>query len=244
MYLLVLGANSEVAQEIARKFAQAERANLYLASRDLELLQKGAHDIEIRYQVEAKSIFFDALDYASHAEFYEKLNPKPDGVILAFGYLGDQQKAQEDFYEAKKIIETNFLGAVSILEIIATDFERRHHGFIIGISSVAGERGRQSNYIYGSAKGALAVYLSGLRNRLYKHNVQVITLLPGFIRTKMTETLELPELLLSEPAEVAEDVYKAYQKGKDIVYTKWFWKWIMLVIKLMPEIVFKRLNFL
>lgn len=242
MILLVLGANSDVAEALCAKFAQAEGASLYLASRDVELLEKKAKNLEIRYQVKAEARYFDAVDYASHGKFYESLDPKPDGVVMAFGYLGEQNDAQQDFGQARKIIETNFLGAVSILELIAADFEKRGHGFIIGISSVAGERGRQSNYIYGSAKGALTIYLSGLRNRLFKRNVRVITVLPGFVRTKMTESLKLPERLIAEPQEVAEDVYRAYKSGKDILYTKWFWRWIMMIICLIPERIFKRGN--
>jgi short-subunit dehydrogenase len=206
------------------------------------MLQKKVQDISIRYGIKADALYFDAVDYASHKDFYEKLNPKPDVVVLAFGYLGEQQKGEQDFTEAKKIIETNFTGAASILEIIAVDFERRGHGCIIGISSVAGERGRQSNYLYGSAKGALTIYLSGLRNRLHKRNVQVITVLPGFIRTKMTAELDLPEKLMAEPDEVAEDIHRAYKRRKDIIYTKWFWRWIMFVIKAIPEKVFKSLK--
>ena len=242
MNLLILGANSDVAHAIAKKFALAERANLYLASRNIELLQKKAQDIRVRCRVKAEALSFDALDYASHNDFYERFDPRPDGVVLAFGYYGDQQKAQQDFREAKHVIETNFMGAASILEVIAADFERRGYGFIICFSSAAGERGRQTNYIYGSAKGALTVYLSGLRNRLYKSNVRVITVLPGFIRTKMTEGLDLPEKLIAEPEEVAEDVYKAYKKRKDIIYTKWFWRIIMFLIKITPEKIFKMLK--
>ena len=242
MQLLILGANSEVAEAVARKFAQEEKANIYLASRDLGLLKKQAEDLEIRAQIKALPLFFDAVDYAAHGPFYRSLDPKPDGVLLAFGYLGDQVKAQEDFQEARKIIDTNFLAAVSILEIVAQDFAQRGQGYIVGLSSVAGERGRRSNYIYGAAKGALSIYLSGLRNRLYKHGVRVITVLPGFIRTKMTEHLDLPEKLLAEPGEVAEDIYNAYKKGKEIIYTKRSWRWIMLIIKAIPEKIFKRLN--
>ena len=242
MYLLVLGANSDVAQAVAKKFAEEEQANFYLASRDMDIVQKRSKDLAVRYTVEAAPMFFDALDYASHASFYEKLNPKPDGVLIAFGYLGDQSAAQADFQEVGKIVETNFLGAVSILEVIAADFEKRGHGFVIGVSSVAGERGRQSNYLYGSAKGAFTIYLSGLRNRLHKRNVRVITVLPGFVQTKMTEGLQLPQMLSAQPPEVAEDIYRAFKKKKDTVYTKWFWKWIMLGIKIMPESLFKRLK--
>jgi len=240
MHLLILGANSDTAHAVAGKFAQNEGAHLYLASRDLKILGKKAGDLEIRYRVKAEPRFFDATDYASHGAFYRGLNPPPDGVVLAFGYLGDQQRAQEDFEEAKKIIDTNFLGAMSILEIVAADFSRRGHGFIIAISSVAGERGRQSNYIYGAAKGALSIYLGGLRQRLSPKGVRVLTVLPGFIRTKMTEHLDLPARLMATPEEAAQDVYQAYRQGKEIIYTKWFWKWIMLIIKALPEKIFKR----
>jgi len=242
MHVLILGANSDMAQALARKFARAERPQLTLASRDLELLEKQGRDLEIRFQVKARPVYFDATDFASHAGFYDSLDPKPDVVVLAFGYLGDQKRGQEDFGEAQRIIAVNFLGAVSILEIIARDFEARGHGFIIGISSVAGARGRRSNYLYGAAKGALALYLGGLRNRLHPRGVRVLTVLPGFVATKMTEHLELPARLLATPEAAADDVYRAYKKGQEIVYTKGVWKWIMRVIKMIPEKIFKRLS--
>ncbi|MGA2222952.1 MAG: SDR family oxidoreductase [Syntrophobacteraceae bacterium] len=239
MYLLILGANSDVAQAVARKFAKEEKANLYLASRDIELLQKRAQDITTRYEVQAKALYFDAIDYTSHPDFYNNLHPKPDVAVVAFGYLGDQKQAQSDFQEAKIIIETNYLGAVSILEIIAADYEKRRTGVIIGISSVAGERGRQSNYIYGSAKGALTTYLSGLRNRLYHYHVHVLTVLPGFIFTKMIDHLNVPKLLSAEPEKVADDIYYAFVKRRDCIYSKWFWRLIMIPIKVVPEKLFK-----
>jgi short-subunit dehydrogenase len=242
MKVLILGANSYVGYALARKFAQEEKADLYLASRDLELLAKKVQDLEVRYQVKAVPLFFEARDYASHGAFYEQLDPKPDGVVAAFGYLGEQVRAQADFQEARQILEINLVGAVSILEIVAADFARRRRGFIIGISSVAGERGRQSNYIYGAAKGGLLVYLSGLRNRLAQDQVRVITVLPGFVKTKMTEHLDLPEVLSAEPEEAAEDIYRAYVKGKEVVYSKGLWKWIMRAIKVIPEGLFKRLR--
>jgi decaprenylphospho-beta-D-erythro-pentofuranosid-2-ulose 2-reductase len=242
MVLLILGGNSDIGFAIARCFAQNEGAFVQLASRDLDQLAKKVIDLELRHQVKSKALYFDACDYGSHAKFYQDLEPKPDGVVLAFGTLGDQIPAQRDFAEARRIIESNFLGAVSVLEIVAADFETKGRGFIVGISSVAGERGRQSNYIYGSAKAALTVYLSGLRNRLWASNVRVITVLPGFVRTKMTASLQLPKPLLAEPEDVANDIYQAYKKGKDTVFTKWFWKWIMVVIRSIPESVFKRLR--
>ena len=124
MNLLILGANSEVAQELAKIFAEKERAAVYLGSRQVELLEKCCTDLKIRAGVEAGHFFFDATDYGSHAAFYDHLDPKPDGVVIAFGYLGDQELAQRDFSEARKIVETNYLGAVSILEVVAADFTR------------------------------------------------------------------------------------------------------------------------
>jgi short-subunit dehydrogenase len=142
--------------------------------------------------------------------------------------------------ETLKTIQTNYTGAVSILNIIAQDFAGRKSGAIAGISSVAGERGRQSNYIYGSAKAGFTAYLSGLRNSLYKDNVHVLTVLPGFVYTKMTENLDLPKLLTANPADVASAVYTGIKKKKNVIYVKWFWRWIMYIIKAIPESIFKR----
>jgi decaprenylphospho-beta-D-erythro-pentofuranosid-2-ulose 2-reductase len=242
MRLLILGANSDIAYAVAQQFAKSEKAALDLASRDVALLDKKVTDLNIRYQVTARAMAFDATDPAGHAGFYQALDPKPDGVLVAFGHLGDQQKAQHSFDEARRIIETNFCGAVSILEIIAADFEQRGHGFIIAISSVAGERGRQSNYIYGAAKGALSIYLSGLRNRLSPHQVHVLTVLPGFVRTKMTRDLDLPAALTATPEQVANDIYKAFKAKKSCIYTLWLWRWVMAIIKAIPEPLFKRLK--
>jgi len=242
MNLLILGANADTAFALAKKFAQADKANLFLASRDLEMLAKKARDLELRYQVKAEPLFFDATDFASHPGFYAALDPKPDGVILAFGYLGDQEEGQGHFPEAKKIMDTNLMGAVSILEVMAADFEGRGHGFIIAFSSPAGDRGRQKNYLYGAAKGGLTIYLSGLRSRLHRRRVQVLTVIPGFIRTKMIEHLDLPARLPADPERVAADIYRAFRGGKDIVYTPWIWRWIMLAIKAIPEKLFKRMK--
>ncbi len=242
MNLLILGANSDLALALARRFARSEKAALFLASRDMELLNKRAEDIRIRHGVRAEVLYFDATDAAAHAGFYAGLDPKPDGVILAFGDMGDQKLAQKDAAETRKIFAVNLLGAVSILDIIAGDFERRGHGFIIGVSSVAGERGRQSNYVYGAAKTGLTVYLSGLRNRLCTSGVRVMTVLPGFMATKMTEGMDLPGLLTAAPEAAADAIYKAYLRKKDVIYVKWFWRWIMRIIRWIPEPMFKRLS--
>jgi short-subunit dehydrogenase len=150
--------------------------------------------------------------------------------------------AMSDWSEAAKIIHTNYTGGVSVLNIVAKHYIEAKEGVIVGIASVAGERGRQSNYLYGSAKAGFIAYLSGLRNRLYREGVHVVTVQPGFVYTKMTEDLSLPKLLTATPADVADVVYRGVQKKKNIVYVKWFWKWIMLIIKLIPEFIFKKLK--
>lgn len=238
MNVLILGANSDIAASLAGIYAQKEGARLTLASRDLEALERQAKDLRARYQVKVDTALFDACDYASHGKFYKELEERPDVAVAAFGLLGDQQRAESDFTEFRKIVEVNFLGAVSILEIIAADFESVRRGTLIGISSVAGERGRQSNYAYGSAKGAFSIFLSGLRHRLVRSNVNVLTVLPGFVETKMTEGLPLPKPLVATPDQVAADIYRAVKKGRKNLYTLWFWRLIMMIVKHLPNSIF------
>ncbi len=240
MKLLILGANSDIALAVSRLFARRERADVVLASRDLERLEKRARDIAVRSRVRAEAVYFDAGDYAAHASFYEKISPKPDGVVLAFGHFGDPHAARTDRDLARKIIDANFTAAAGILSVVAEDFEQRGHGFIIGISSVAGLRGRQSNYVYGAAKAGLNVYLAGLRHRLFSRGVQVTTVLPGFVRTKMTEGLDLPERLVASPEAAAEAIYRGWKKRRAVVYAPAFWRWIMLAIRATPEAIFNR----
>lgn len=238
---LILGAKSDIARALAHRFA-SEGFDISMAARKAVELENDVKDLQIRYGIKVETVEFDALAYDSHADVYRGLASKPSVVICAVGYLGDQKLAEHDAGEALRIIETNFTGCLSILNIIANDFESRKKGCIIGISSVAGERGRQSNYFYGSAKAGLSAYLSGLRNRLQGSGVRVITVKPGFVATSMTEGMDLPPLLTSSAEEVAGDVFRAYGAGKDELYTKWFWRWIMAVIRLIPERIFKRLR--
>jgi len=240
-YILIIGAKSDIAKAVANKYAE-NGYNLYLAARKSSELQNFANDIKIRNQKDVKCIDFDVLDYNSHQNFYNSLEEKPIGVISVVGYLGEQEKAQNDFEEAQKIMDTNYTGVVSVLNIVANDFEKNKNGFIVGISSVAGVRGRKSNFIYGSAKAAFTTYLSGLRNRLFRSNVHVLTVKPGFVATKMTEGLDLPKKLTAQPKEVANDIFKAQQKVKNVIYTKWFWRYIMLIIKNIPEFQFKKMS--
>ena len=239
--VLILGASSDIAIAIARKFA-ANKYDIQLAARrpmDLKPLQS---DIAIRYQVSCEVYGFDALAFNSHPSFFESLNPKPDISICVFGVMEDEDAAFENFESTHRMIDTNFTGAVSILNQVAQYYAGQKKGVIVGISSVAGERGRQSKLIYGSTKAAFAAYLAGLRNKLFKDGVHVLSVKPGFVNTRMTENLKLPKPLTAEPAEVANAVYAAVQKKKNTIYVKWMWRWIMLIIKNIPEFQFKKMN--
>jgi len=240
-YLLVIGATSDIAKATAREYA-SHGFDLYLACRSPDDMTGFVQDLKIRSGRNTQSLALDILDYDSHKGFYDALEEKPAGILVAAGYLGEQATAQYDFDEVARIINTNYTGIVNLLNIIANDFEARGHGFIIGISSVAGDRGRQSNYLYGSAKSGLSTYLSGLRNRLNNKGVQVLTVKPGFVSTRMTANMDLPGPLTTQPGEVAEHIYKAQQSGKDVIYTKRIWRWIMLIIRAIPEWLFKRTN--
>jgi len=239
--VLFLGATSDIAAATVYKFA-SHGYDIQLASRRVERLEPLCSDIIIRYRVNCSTYEFDAIRFDEHGKFFESLPCKPEIVICAFGYLGDQKKAEENWNEVQSIINANYVGTVSILNVIASYFSEQHKGCIIGISSVAGIRGRRSNYIYGSAKAGFTTYLGGLRSRLYPDGVKVITVLPGFVRTRMTENIALPKLLTASPSDVASAIFKAIKKNKERVYVKWFWRWIMLIIQLIPEGMFKKLK--
>jgi short-subunit dehydrogenase len=238
-WLLILGANSDMAIACAKRYAKAGY-NIYLASRNVSECEKTATDLSIQFQVEALVLKFDARDFASHAKFYDDLPHKPKGAILAFGMMHEQSETQENFTLAQDMIEANYTGVVSTLEIIAADFERRLSGFIVGISSVAGDRGRQSNYIYGSTKAALTAYLAGLRHRLAPSGVNVLTVKPGFVATKMTASLDLPEKLTAQPEQVAGNIFKAVENKKSTIYVKPIWRLIMLIIIHIPNFIFHK----
>ena len=242
--IVILGATSAIARAAAVELGQ-RGYDLILASRDAEENQILASDVQVRTGARVAAFPFEAEDMSSHAAFFGRCRDHfvdgLAGVVLCFGYLEDQQATQQDFAIARRTIDVNYTGAVSILELFAGHFEERRKGFICAVSSVAGDRGRQSNYLYGSAKAGLTAYLEGLRNRLYRSGVAVTTVKPGFVDTKMT--FGKPNLMLLAPAEkAATDIVKAALKGKDVVYTPWFWRYIMLIIQHVPEMVFKRLK--
>ena len=237
--VLILGATSDMAQAVALEFAR-KKHTLILAGRDLGRLRSMAEDLGKTYGVACMPMAFDALDTRMHRSFYESLDPRPGIVVCAFGQLPDQFGAQDDTALALESIQVNYTGAVSILEVAARDLEKRGTGCIVGISSVAGDRGRASNYFYGSAKAGFTAYLSGLRHRLFKSGVHVLTVKPGFARTRMTQGLPLPAKLTATPEQVAKAILKAMRRKQNTLYVLGSWYWIMAIVRNLPEFLFKR----
>ncbi|MCP4475227.1 MAG: SDR family oxidoreductase [Gammaproteobacteria bacterium] len=244
MTTLIIGANSDIAHALIKALAKKLGHNDFiLASRNKENLARLAKDVQTRFAATVSTHYLDVTDFSSHQQFVDNLIELPDCIIYAAGYLGEQQTQQSDFSEAMKAINTNYSGAVSLIErlvekMIAADSV----GTVVGISSVAGERGRASNYIYGSTKAGFSSYLSGLRSRLHKHNIHVLTVVPGFVATKMTAQHQLPPLLTASAERVANDIVKAIAKRKNNIFTKPVWRYVMGIIRLIPEPIFKRSN--
>jgi short-subunit dehydrogenase len=241
--VVIIGATSSLARSLAHQLAR-RGTNLYLAARDEAELERIAQDLKIRYQVAVGWSRFEALEFDAHGDICDRILAAASplaGVIICMGELGHQPTAQTDIDRALAIIQSNYTGAVSILTPLANALEKQGSGWIVGIGSVAGDRGRQSNYVYGSAKGAFALFLQGLRSRLSKRGVHVMTVKPGFMDTKMT--FGLPGLfLVADPDDVARDILTALKKRKNTVYLPWFWWGIMTIIRAIPEPIFKKMK--
>ena len=242
--LLVLGATSDMARATALVFCR-NGWDVLVAGRDLEATRAVGRDIALRAgrdQDVFQAFAFDAHAPETHQAFWQGLPCCPDGVLCAIGGGGDPLVAQHDLTLAASILRANFTGLVPVLLLAADAFEARGHGLIIGIGSVAGDRGRAANYLYGSAKAGFATFLAGLRNRLAARGIQVITVKPGPAYTRMSEGLDLHPLVTARPHEIGEAIYKAYRDKKTTVYIKPIWRLLMLVIVHIPEFIFNRLN--
>lgn len=241
--VLILGATSAIAEHTARLFA--ERGDqLMLVARNAQRLKTISDDLQVRGARDCDYQVADFSDTSTHADLLRNATTRLGGldiILLAYGTLGDQKACEQDFAIALQELQTNCLSVLSLLTLVANQFEQQGHGCIAVISSVAGDRGRQSNYVYGTAKGALTIFLQGLRNRLSKANVQVLTIKPGFVDSPMTKEFK-KGLLWVKPAAIAQGIVKAIEKRKDVVYLPFFWRYIMLIIKLIPEKLFKRLS--
>jgi NAD(P)-dependent dehydrogenase (short-subunit alcohol dehydrogenase family) len=216
---------------------------IFLAARNAEAARRNADDIAARTGVEVSIHTLDVLDSAAFPAFVDTLPILPDTVVCVVGELGEQKRAETDAEHAATVLRTNFEGPALLLGLFAERFVARGSGTIVGVSSVAGDRGRASNYVYGAAKAGFTAFLSGLRNRLAPAGIRVLTVKPGFVRTRMTAGMKLPPLLTAEPAEVGEAIFKAAESGRaDVIYVRGIWRMVMAIIIMIPETVFKRLR--
>lgn len=228
-------------QAIAHAFA-AEGHPVQLAARNSARLADVQSDLSLRHGVEVTLHDFDALDSAALEGFVDGLPDLPGVAVSVVGYMGDQAENERDLAKASLVMRSNFEGPANALAVLANRFEERGSGTLVGVSSVAGDRGRATNYVYGAAKAGFTAFLSGLRNRLAKKGVHVVTVLPGFVNTAMTEGLDLPAKLTAEPEEVGAAVLKAVQKKRNVIYVRRIWWLVMAIIRTIPEPIFKKMK--
>ena len=237
--ILILGARSDIALACAHRYA-GDGYGVLLAARNAATLEPAAQDLRLRHGVGVTLHDFDALQIEGFTAFLDALPALPDVALCAVGAMGDQTDSQRDPGAASRVLRANFEGPALILGMLAERFEARGSGRVIGITSVAGDRGRASNYVYGSAKAGLSAFLSGLRNRMARGPVRVITVKPGFVATRMTEGLPLNPRLTATPEAVAEAIWSADSRKRDVVYVKPVWRLVMAIIRALPEAIFKK----
>jgi short-subunit dehydrogenase len=243
MKVLIIGATSAIAQETAKQFAK-EGADLFLVGRNADKLMAVQQDLGVRGANSVGTYVVDLDQIAQHPSILEKSIEHLghlDSVLVAHGTLSNQQACQNSVAETLKEIHTNISSVFSLLTHLANYFEDQKRGTIAVITSVAGDRGRQSNYVYGAAKGAQTIFLEGLRNRLTKSGVSVITIKPGFVDTPMTAHIKKTALFADSKA-VGGKIYQTMKQPRDVLYVPWFWSPIMSLIRRIPEPLFKRLS--
>jgi decaprenylphospho-beta-D-erythro-pentofuranosid-2-ulose 2-reductase len=241
--VLALGATSAIAEATLRILAES-RASFFLVGRNGRNLEAVRADLLTRGAGAVTAHVADLNDTGAHPAMLERAVAALGGIdlaLLAHGVLGDQAEAQRNYAAAEGILRTNFLSAVSLAGWLANYFEEQRGGTLAVISSVAGDRGRKSNYVYGASKGGLNIVMDGLRHRLHGTGVQVLTVKPGFVATPMTAHIP-PSPLFAPPRRIAQDIVKAVQRGKSVVYTPPFWALIMFVVRNCPAWIFNRTN--
>jgi len=242
--ILILGANSAIAQAVARLFV--ERGDtLFLVGRNSEKLAANAQDLRIRGRRDVHTLVADLNDLALHGNILTEARTMMGGldtVLLAHGELGQQKDAQGSVQETLRLLATNLVSPISLLTLLANELAKEGRGTVAVMTSVAGDRGRAANYVYGTAKGGLSIFLSGMRQRFAHSSVQVLDLRLGFVDTPMTEAFKKGRLW-ALPAQVAKRIVKAMDGGNDIVYVPWFWRYIMRIIRSIPERIYKNLRF-
>jgi decaprenylphospho-beta-D-erythro-pentofuranosid-2-ulose 2-reductase len=241
--ILIFGATSGIAEAVARIYA-SQGACLFLVARNAEKLDMVASDLRARGAGVVKTFVMDANDTDKLPQMLDAAwsASQVDIALVAHGTLPDQARCEAGLDYAVKEFRTNAESVIACLTALGTRFERQGHGVIAVIGSVAGDRGRASNYLYGSAKAAVHAFASGLRTRLFKAGVHVLTIKPGFVNTPMTKGLALPQALVVSADEVATDIVGAIKKKRDMIYTPWFWRFIMLIIIHIPNVMFKRMK--
>lgn len=242
--IFVLGAASAIAEATLRHFVE-EGAAFYLVDLDAAKLEALAGDLKVRGAAKVEVAAIDLADTKKHAKLISEAKEalgEIDLAFLAYGVLPGQQAAEKDHEAALESLIINFNSAASLLGRLADVMEEQGRGMIAAISSVAGDRVRASNYIYGSAKAGLSGYLSGMRGRLAKNGIKVLTIKPGLVDSPMTEGMKKGGPLWSTPEQVGASIHKAVIKRRDVVYIPWFWRWIMFIIRHLPEFIFKRLK--
>jgi decaprenylphospho-beta-D-erythro-pentofuranosid-2-ulose 2-reductase len=242
--VLIIGATSAIAEKAARIFAERGDA-LFLVGRNDVHLQAIADDLKVRGAPRAAIATLDVADFSAHQTVLDAAERELGGLdiaLIAHGTLSDQNDCQASVETLRREFDINAVSVMALLTVLANNFVARKQGTLAVISSVAGDRGRQSNYVYGSAKAAVSTFLSGLRQRLAKANVNVLTIKPGFVDTPMTAAIANKGALWAKPDRIAAGIVRAIDKRKSVVYLPWFWNPIMLVIKFIPEPIFKKLK--
>lgn len=240
--VLILGATSAIAQESAKIFA-AKGDPLFLVGRHEGRLKIICDDLRVRSPAAVHYAVSDLNRLEQHEALIERATETLGGldtVLIAHGTLSDQAACEQSIQTTEQELRTNLLGPISLLTLIANRFEQQRTGCIVAISSVAGDRGRRSNYVYGTAKGGLTIFLQGLRHRLHAAGVQVLTVKPGFVDTPMTQSFKKGFLWVG-PDYIARGIDSAIERGRTTVYLPWFWAAIMAAIKATPERIFCRL---
>ncbi|WP_446653412.1 SDR family oxidoreductase [Blastomonas sp.] len=236
--VLILGARSDIGRALARGYA-AQGCEIILAARGD--ISADATDLALRTGVKVRAVAFDVTN-GNADRFFDDLGVIPGTVVMVAGLLGDQAESAVDDAAAQRVMDSNYNGPARYLLAAARRMVGLPDGCIIGISSVAGERGRASNFIYGSAKAGFTAFLSGLRNAHAKSGLHVMTVKPGFVRTQMTAGLKLPPVMTAEPGQVADAIIAAHERRRDVIYTLGRWRPVMAIIRAIPEPVFKRLS--
>jgi decaprenylphospho-beta-D-erythro-pentofuranosid-2-ulose 2-reductase len=241
--IVVLGATSAIALAVSRMFA-SRGASFYLVARNEEKLSTVASDLQVRGATQVHTCVMDLDDTAHHAAMLQEADRLLQGIhiaLVAHGVLGDQASAERDYPLTEQVFRTNLLSPVSLVTWLANYFTERKRGTIVVISSVAGDRGRKMNYVYGATKSGISAFLQGVRNRVDRLGVNVITIKAGFVATPMTAHLP-GGILFATPERVARDIVKAIDRRRDVVYVPGYWRLIMWVVRGIPERIFKRLN--